>query len=288
MKPSPDHPGVVPAGCAILAHAGVAVSFTEIAALRDAPVPEGAPALPARFLRHCDEHTVVAMRAVLDAIASIEVPLSLERCGVVAAPCQAGRIATARSLAQLPVGGAVTVSPHIVPQCSLHSVAGAVSVALGMHGPHIGVGGGPDALAEGLFAAMTLFQCGAASGCDSAWVIATSWDEEPTLAADGTPEGNPVCRAVAMLATATEMAPHARLTLALHMTGEAGGAEAMPTPLASFARALEMCGHGMALAGWSVACPWGAEIRLAVRPADDRQQGLDRMASLSLRRREAA
>jgi len=267
--------------CAIRAHAVVEARRSEIDALRDAAVP-GAPTLPARFLRHCDEHTVVAVRAVLAALATIPEPPALDRCGVVAAPCQAGRILAARSLAQLRTGGAVTVSPHIVPQCSLHSLAGAVSVALGMHGPHLGVGGGPDALAEGLFAAMTLFRGGAAAGCDAIWLVASEWDAEPTLAADGTPIGDPLCRGLALLLV-PETAGHAdRLSLTLVPRSEATEPVATVS-LAGFARAVEICAAGSALTAWGLTCPWGAEIRLAARDvaATERRSELHR-------RREAA
>ena len=265
--------------CAIRCHAFVEARHSELAALRDAPSPPGAPALPPRFLRHCDEHAVVAVRAVLAAAAALDPPGDFARCGVIAAPCQAGRIVTARSLAQVRVGGGVTVSPHIVPQCSLHSLAGAVSVALGMHGPHLGVGGGPDALAEGLFAAVSLFQPHAAGDYDACWLLATEWEAEPVLDAAGTPAGDPVCRAVAMLVV-PEATAAARLTLSLHVPPASADAPTPPTDLAAFARALDMCGSGAALAAWAVACPWGGQIRVAARSGAGRRPVIARAATL--------
>ena len=279
MTPLPFRQRRASPDCGIRAHATVESPLSAVAALRDLPPPAGSPPLSPRFLRHCDEQTVVAMRAVLEALARLPEPMPLDRCGVVAAPCQAGRITTARSLAELRVGGAVTVSPHIVPQCSLHSVAGAVSVALGMHGPHLGIGGGPDALAEGLFAAMTLFHGGAAAGCDAVWLLASAWDDEPVLDASGTPLNDPVCRAVALLLVPDAEATHDRLTLTLDVSG-APPATAEPTSLAEFCRAVEMCAAGSALTAWGVSCPWGAEVRLAARVPAARMPGP--------RRREAA
>ena len=81
------------AGCSIRGHAVVASRLSSLAALRDAASPPGCPALPPHFLRHSDEHTVVAVRAVLAAIAGLPKPVAFDRCGIVAAPCQAGRIA---------------------------------------------------------------------------------------------------------------------------------------------------------------------------------------------------
>jgi len=263
-----------PAGCRIVSHALVESPLAELATLRARPAPAGGPPLPARFLRHADEHTVVGVHAVLEAIAASPGPLDLSRHSIVAAPCQSGRLAAARTLAQLHAGGAVTVSPHIVPQCSLHSVAGAVSVALGMHGPHLGVGGGPDALAEGLFAAATLVAGGGDPTGTAAWLVATEWEEEPDLDDRGESRNDPVCRALALLLEpigeptggGEETAP---LSLAVRMPAKhspgprlhetAGG-------LVAFARALAMCAEGGALATWTVICPWGAEIRVSGRP----------------------
>lgn len=263
MTPRPFPRRAAPSECAIRAHAAVAAARSQVETLRDAAPPAGAPPLPPRFLRHCDEHTVVAVRAVLEGLASLQDPPARGGCGVVAAPCQAGRLMAARSLAQLHAGGAVTVSPHIVPQGSLHSIAGAVSVALGMHGPHLGIGGGPDALAEGLFAALTLLHGG---GCDAVWLIASEWDTEPVLDAGGAAGGDPVCRALALLLTPPAAGGDDRLSLTL-VPGEVAGDPPPTVALAEFCRAVEMCAAGSALTAWGVACPWGAEIRLAAHVA---------------------
>lgn len=274
-----------PPTCGIASHALVEARLSEIAGLRDQGGPPGAPPLPARFLRHCDEHAVVGMHAVLAAIAVHPDPAtSFERHGVVAAPCQAGRIMAARTLAALKSGGAVTVSPHVVPQASLHSIAGAVSVALGMHGPHLGVSGGSHALAEGLVGALSLV--GASGAAPSgAWVVATEWDDEPALDASGAPEGDPLCRALAVLVepapqqrgcsgrgqstcgkasctrAGARTAASGRLALSLHLA-DAGRGGRPGSRLAEFARALEMCRTGTALVSWALECPWGAEVRV--------------------------
>jgi hypothetical protein len=253
------------ANCAVASHALVEAPLSTIAALRDQPPPAGAPSLPSRFLRHCDEQTVVGMRAVLEAIARHPEPRpAFDRYGVIGSSCAAGRISAAQTLAQLKTGGAVVVSPHIVPQCSLHAPASAVSVALGMHGPTIGSSGGPHALSEGLFTAFSLLQNAACAGI---WLVVTEWDEEPRLDASGKPLDDPLCRALAIaLVPAGDAA--AALTLHLHRHAEIeahAGQEAQS--LASFARAIAMCAAGGVLASWSHACPWGAEIRVLAREA---------------------
>jgi len=263
-----------PAGCRIVSHALVESRLSEIPALRSRSAPAGGPSLPPRFLRHADEHTVVGVHAVLEAIAASPGPCDLARHAVVAAPCQSGRLAAARTLAQLPSGGAVTVSPHIVPQCSLHSVAGAVSVALGMHGPHLGVAGAPDALAEGLFAAATLVAGGGDPTGTAAWLVATDWEEEPDLDRRGESRTDPVCRALALLLEPID-APTgggertASLSLAVRLPPQPVPGPRLHAPaggLVAFARALTMCAEGGALATWTITCPWGAEIRVSGRP----------------------
>ncbi|MFM8634466.1 MAG: hypothetical protein ACKOEX_06610 [Planctomycetia bacterium] len=182
----------------IAAHAMVAARISEIPSLRSGGWPASAPPLPPRFLRHADEQTVVGMHAVLAAIASLPERPALDTHAVIAASCQAGRFGGAQALVQASTGGGVAVSTHVIPQCSLHSPAGAVSVGLGMHGPNIGVSGGPDALSEGMLAAFSWLQQPADAGSDTAWLIITGWDDEPSLDAAGTPTNDPICRAVAV------------------------------------------------------------------------------------------
>ena len=265
------------AACGVASHALVEATLAEIPGLRDCAVPEGISALPPRFLRHCDEQTVVGMRAVLAAIATYPEPRpSFAEYGVVAAPCQAGRIATAQSLAMLRTAGGVAVSPHIVPQCSLHSVAGAVSVALGMHGPNIGVSGGQHAVSEGLFTSLSLLAANAS--LPGVWLVVSGWTQEPCLDASGkavssTPQyapSGPICRALAVAVTAGAVAAESgRPQLTLHMPPAIRVAHSHPhdrtaaEEILAFALALD----AGSVAAWTHTCPWAAEIRLVPRTA---------------------
>jgi len=289
----------VSAACGVASHALVEATLAEIPGLRDCSVPEGVSALPPRFLRHCDEQTVVGMRAVLAAIAAHPEPRpSFTGYGVVAAACQSGRIATAQSLAMLCTAGGVAVSPHIVPQCSLHSVAGAVSVALGMHGPNIGASGGQHAVSEGLFTCLSLLAADAA--LPGIWLVVSSWTQEPSLDAAGKPDcsplqdshSGPICRALAVAVTADADAAadkgiSRRLTLhmpaAIRMARPAAHDQTAADEILDFARGLAA---GPA-ASWSHACPWGAEIRLAPHAAVSFASG-SQAASHGIPQREAA
>lgn len=259
-------------GLAIGCHALVEARLSEVGGLRDRGSPPGCPTLPPRFLRHADEHTVVGMHAVLAALATHPAPAPIQSHGIVAAPCQAGRLAGAKTLVAYAAGGGVAVSPHVVPQCSLHSVAGAVSVALGMHGPQLGVGGGPEALGEGLLVAASLLAGRGDSACTGVWLVATEWDEEPSLDSAGVPLGDPICRGLAALLeplpdpvdgdpSVTPIGFELRMAglgRGSRLPGAAGG-------LGALARALDMCREGVALASWAVGCPGGGEIRVVSR-----------------------
>lgn len=276
MNVAPSTRFPTPPGCGITTFAFREARLSEMPAVRDEPCPATGPGLPPRFLRHADEHTVIGIRAVLAAAADHPPAAPRAGQGVVAAPCQAGRPTAARTLAALPTGGGGAVSPHLVPQCSLHSIAGAVSVALGMHGPHLGVGGGPDALAEGLFTAATLLVAGGDPDCRAVWLVATEWDEEPSLDDAGHAENDPVCRGLAMLLEPLGSPEDggqaaAPLTLAVQMPQ---GPIRSPrlhesTGLLALSRALAICREGTALAWWTISCPWGGAIRLAGRQRID-------------------
>jgi len=252
-----------PRSCAVRAHATVAARLADIAALRDRAGPTGVPPLPGRFLRHCDEQTVVGVHAVLAALAAFPDAIAgIGRHGVVGAPCRAGRLATARSLVQMRSAGAVAVSTHVVPQCSLHSLAGAISVALGMHGPHLGAGGGPDALSEGILTARALLAA-APPGLAEVWLVATQWDDEPRLDDAAAPRSDPVCRGLALLLSAAGSGVLALETLRAASGRATGAAGCGPTPLAEFARALEIAANGTQPISWSAAGACPLEIRLA-------------------------
>jgi hypothetical protein len=252
----------------------VEARLSAIDTLRTGGWPATAPALPPRFLRHSDEQTVVGMHAVLAAIARYPEPRpSFDLHGVIAASVQAGRISAAQTLVQAAAIGGTAVSTRIVPECSLHSPAGAVSVGLGMHGPNIGVGGGPDALAEGLFTAIAWLRPMAAGRmrCDGVWLIVSGWDEEPVLDAAGKPITDPICRAVA-LSLVPLRAGH--LALELHVDAAAGlqpPAQTTSGLLTALGNALAAHDHAGDVSQWSHRCPWAAEIRLV--PADAATQG---------------
>lgn len=188
MKPS-QPPSTWEAGaavCDLAAYGWVRAPAAALAELRRTTGPVGGEPLPASFLKHADEQTVAGLAAVYHAMHEHGLgDTRFTDWGVLAAPCLQGRAALAAALLRFRAEGAWGVSPHLIPHRSLHSISGAVSLALRVHGPNFGVGGGPGAAAEVLPAAFALLQRQRLPGV---WVVLGAL-EGPSRAP--TPDGEP-------------------------------------------------------------------------------------------------
>lgn len=148
------------------------------------------------FLKYADDQTVMAVRAIDSAFsAGFVTPEEQRDWSIVVASQFLGRQASAVVIHRFQKNGATGVSPHIIAHHSLHSVSGALSILLGTRGLNVGVGGGPNALSEGLLAAQDFFDLDQSPGT---WLVTTGWDPEPVLNLEGICINNPVCHAVAM------------------------------------------------------------------------------------------
>jgi hypothetical protein len=181
----------------------LAIPVEELPALRKAPGPSGAdgPAIPGSLLRHADDHTVLALAAVLRARSSRREQAGDggERdadWGILVAPRYPGRLAVTPHLERFRRQGPGTVSPLIIPTMSLHAAAGSVSLALGLHGPSYGVGGGPGHLGQLLLAGLAAL--GRDPSVPGVWVVATGWDPEPIPDLKGKPLNAATGHAVAL------------------------------------------------------------------------------------------
>lgn len=165
------------------------VAVPDVADLRrqSGPPLPGQEPLPAAFLKHADEQTVVALTAVR--CAAHEGGLSgFARWGVVAAPRLLGRAAMTFSLARFQTEGAWGVSPHVIPHRSLHALSGTISQALRAHGPNFGVGGGPGNEAEALLAACALLAGSAREApLEGIWLVFARVEPELPPMENGTP-----------------------------------------------------------------------------------------------------
>ena len=156
-------------------------------------VPEN---IAGHFLKYTDEQTVAAVAAVDRAIQSHEIDLSRRRdWPIIAAPRFLGRVAGPTVIRGYERGGPQSVSPHIIPQNSLHSISGALSILLASHGPNVGVGGGPESLDDAMLAAFSLPGANQVEGC---WLVATAWDPEPVADREGRFGNEPICHAFAL------------------------------------------------------------------------------------------
>ncbi len=102
-------------------------------------------------------------------------PDQFEDWGVVAASRYLGRASLAIALRNFRAEGVWGTSPHLIPHFALHSPSGTISLALGSHGPNLGVGGGLQGAADGFLAALTWLSSGIVPGV---WLVLTGWSPE--------------------------------------------------------------------------------------------------------------
>ncbi|MGP0068766.1 MAG: hypothetical protein ACLQGP_34835 [Isosphaeraceae bacterium] len=204
------------------------------------PVPEGWSRIPPSLLRYSDEQTVAGTAAVFSAMQAMGAESSaFEGWGVVAASRYLGRANLAAALRSFEAEGVWGISPHLIPHFALHSPSGTISLALGLHGPNLGVGGGLYAAAEGVLAALTWLAAGSVPGV---WLVLTGWSPELIPSGRGIPPV-PVsgeCQALAM-ALIADRAGSGRPSLRVVARGESNP-EAAPVDLVSLAAHLDMRG----------------------------------------------
>jgi hypothetical protein len=143
---------------------------------RPGPIPERWERVPPTLLRYSDEQTVAGVAAVFTALdeGGLE-PEAFAGWGVVAASRFLGRANLAQALDNFSTEGVWGTSPHLIPHFALHSLSGSISLALGLHGPNLGVGGGLHATAEGFLTALTWLEAGIVPGV---WLVLTGWVPE--------------------------------------------------------------------------------------------------------------
>ncbi len=186
------------ARCGIASHGVVCTPWSELSALRAEP----RLAALATHLRMVDDQTVLATAAVLRAIdAAGWQERSFHDWGVIAGPRYLGRTRVAFTCARYRKHNIRGFSPLVVPHQSLHAVAGTLSIALKIHGPNFGIGGGLDHVGESLLTGLGMVHRGTAPGL---WVVVTDFDPEPTPTATGDTLTPTVGHAVALALTPTD------------------------------------------------------------------------------------
>lgn len=167
---APTHSDVVAVGQA-------RVTVAELAGLRRQPPPIPTQLGAALALRQADEHSLVALQALLDAVHGDFA--AYERWGVMVASSYPGRVALAQVRHRFRKLGPPGVNPMASATQSLHSAASTLSLTLGMRGPAFGVSGGRNYLCEGLLAACSFRDASLAPGM---FIVLTTSD--PPLVPD--------------------------------------------------------------------------------------------------------
>jgi hypothetical protein len=143
---------------------------------RPGPIPEGWGRVPPSLLRYADEQTIAGTAAVFTAMEAMgSRPEQFDGWGVVAASRYLGRANLAVALRSFMAEGVWGTSPHLIPHFALHSASGTISLALGSHGPNLGVGGGRHAVSEGFLAALTWLATRVVPGV---WLVLSGWSPE--------------------------------------------------------------------------------------------------------------
>ena len=197
--------------CAVTAYATTRFRYEDVNALRKQS--ENLPgALGNSVLRHSDEQTLAALAAVREAVNRFgSRPDDFEKWGVVCSTRYLGRSAFAQALTKFAVDGPWNVSVQVVPNRSLHSPASMVGLALGCHGPCVGVGGGLDGETDAWLTATSLLDQQSLPGM---WLIFSGWEPDEHIDIDGNPLTETRCTALVLaLQPESAVAAKARLRI---------------------------------------------------------------------------
>jgi hypothetical protein len=164
---------------------------------RPGPVPSGWKPLPSTLLKASDEQTVAGVCAVLAAITEQgeAAPAEYVGWGAVAASRFLGRSQLVNALQRFHGEGVWGVSPHLIPHFALHSPSGTLSLALGLKGPNLGVGGGADAAIQGFLTALSWLDGGS---LDGVWLVLTGHTPEFVPGPSGLATTDSRCEALAL------------------------------------------------------------------------------------------
>ena len=196
--------------CAVVGYGAVQATADELPGIRQNPGSFRGQPIPPSFLKHADEQTVVSMAALFQAIERHALSdISFTDWAALAAPRYLGRTTTTQALQRFRDEGAWGISPHLIPHRTLHAISGTISQALQMHGPNLGVGGGPDAACEVMRVAAAFL---ADPNLPGLWLVMSGWNSEPVRSSSPHVSENsssltngfhliPYCQAVALALT---------------------------------------------------------------------------------------
>jgi len=162
--------------CTLAAVQSLAVGPAELIGLRGRVSAQFAGQLSVGVIKQLEEQSVLALLTLKQAIEQSGLMVEeLDRCGLIACARTPGRKRIGDSLVKFRDSGAWSMSPHVIPYLSLHSLPGLLSQGLRLHGPNIGVGGLPGSESEAVWAAMALLHGDQLPGV---FVVLTGWNED--------------------------------------------------------------------------------------------------------------
>ena len=246
MKPIRDDPSADGAlRCAVVGFGHIRATADQLPSLRQNPGVNPRQPISPNFLKHADEQTVVSVAAIFQAIERHGLAdIDFTDWGVLAAPRYLGRITTSQAFQRFAAEGAWGISPHLIPHRTLHAISGTVSQALQIHGPNLGVGGGPKADTEVLRVAAAFL---ANPDLPGLWVVMSGWNPEPIPNPPAEPAETPhappfstngfhqvpYCQAVALALTPLSRAAEG-LQLQFHLADPARNGHQPKQPLPTF------------------------------------------------------
>ncbi len=202
-----------------------------------------------QLVKYAADDSILALAAVDRALAAFPaLREGVEEWAVLVAPRFFARLGAIATIGRYAIHGPRGTSPLMIPTQSLHAPSATISLAFGMRGPNYGVGGGPENIAEGLLAGLSLQRESRPPGT---WVVLTAWDDEPL------PERDPpaVGRAVALA-----LVDHVDDRMSLRLVGAKPKEEGVArlASLSDFLASLEG-----PRGTWSCPLEWGGELQLS-------------------------
>lgn len=207
MNPLPTHCSARSLTCGVAAYGIVRADAGALTQLR-----RQMPALPGEklslsLLKNADDQTVVALSAVLQAVGRMRYTAGMFRdWGAIAAPVMFGRDATHLALGRFRAEGAWGISPHMIPQHSLHAISGTISQVLHLHGPNFGVGGSHSSAFEAALVAASWI---AEHRPRNFWLVLSAYEREKLPALTDEPS---CCEALALACVADAAELEVRLS----------------------------------------------------------------------------
>ena len=95
------------------------------------------------------------------------------------------------------------MSVQLIPHRTAHSIAGTISLGLGIHGPAVGVNGGAEGDKTGLLSLASIMQQPAWRGV---WLVASHWSPEAAVDEKGSIISDSVCLAAALALAKADVA----------------------------------------------------------------------------------